>query len=152
MYADVTLKADDFKTIHNALWKIQYDHQPDVDAQVEIIRSALKDCYEQDRKTADQLYSHYRTVQQVNNLDAIWSIYTVKDLNQPHPYKGAETVTYKSDQHWGDEDVVVPIVGPWWASLYAAADTAIKQSRDTHHCFIEGFKQEGNTLVLTTGS
>ena len=151
MYTDVTLKADDFKAIHNALWSLQYGNG-DLNAQVEVIRMALEGAYEQDAKAANDLYDHYKSVQQINNLDAIWSIQSVKDLNKPHPYKDAKTVTYKSYQHCGDEDVVVPIVGPWWASLYAAADTAIKQSGDEHHCFIEGFEQVGDTLMLVTGS
>lgn len=151
MYTDVTVKAADFTKIHNALWKLQYGNA-DVNEQVELIRAALKDAYDQDAKAANSLYDHYKYVQQINNLDAIWSIYTVKDLNQPHPYKGAETVTYKD--YWADDvtPIVAPIEGSTWAALYCAANLAIRWSEDTHHCFIEGFKQEGNTLVLTTGS
>lgn len=35
MYADVTLKAKDFETIHNALWQLQYGHAINVDNVVE---------------------------------------------------------------------------------------------------------------------
>ena len=61
MYTDVTLKADDFKTIHNALWQLQYNNG-DLTEQVEAIREALKECYEQDREAANRLYAHYESV------------------------------------------------------------------------------------------
>ena len=158
MYADVTLTADNFQTIHNALWKIQYSNEPDVEAQVEIIREALKGCYQQDQEAFRILNAHYQQFRREHGLDAIWSIYKVKDLNTPHPYQGAKTVTYVD--YWADEEgeyytpppVVVPIQGPWWAALYVAADQAIQQSGDGHHVFIEGFRPEGDTLVLVTGS
>lgn len=159
MYADtVTLTGEEFKTIHNALWQIQYSNEPDVESQVEIIRKALKDCYEQDQTAFRTLSAHYHQVRREQGLDAIWSIYKVKDLNTPHPYQGAKTVTYVD--YWADDEgeyytpphIVVPIQGPWWAALYVAADQAIKQSGDTHHLFIEGFRPAGDTLILNMGS
>jgi hypothetical protein len=157
MYTDVTLKADDFSKIHNALWQLQYGNEPNVEAQVEIIRAALKDCYEQDMAAGQRLMDHYNQVKKDLGLDAIWSITEVKNLSEPFTYTNVRTVTYKD--HWGETEegedigpVVVSINGNTWAALYVAANAAIRDSGDAHHIFIEGFKQVGNTLVLTTGS
>jgi hypothetical protein len=149
MYTDVTIKADDFKAIHNALWSLQYGNG-DLNAQVEVIRKALNDAYEQDQKASDDLYNHYTTVKTDLGLDAIWSIYEVKDLSGSHPYKGAKTITYKDN--WGGDVFTAPINGFTWAALYVAANAAIRDSGDEHHVFIEGFRQVGDTLLLTTGS
>lgn len=156
MYTDVTIKADDFKTIHNALWQLQYN-EGNVEEQVEVIRNALKDAYQQDAKAADALYSHYLTVKTDLGLDAIWSMYEVKNLSEPFTYTNVRTVTHKD--HWGQTEdgedigpVVVPINGNTWAALYVAANAAIRDSGDSHHCYIEGFRQVGDTLELVTGS
>ena len=153
MIADtVTLTGEEFKTIHNALWQIQYGNGPDVEAQVEIIREALKGCYEQDQKAFRIKNDHYNHVRRELGLDAIWSIYEVNDLSQPHPYKDVVTVTYES--HWGEDErmVVRNIMGNTYAALYVAANACIRDSGDSHHLFIEGFRQVDNTLVLFTGS
>ena len=149
MNTDVTLKADDFKAIHNALWQIQYNNA-DVTEQVEIIREALKDCYEQDNKAYQRLTDHYDQVKKDLGLTTSWSITEVKDLSQPFTYTNVRTVTYKD--HWGDSPVVVPVNGLTWAALYVAANAAIRDSGDSHHCYIEGFRQVGDTLELVTGS
>lgn len=149
MFTDVTIKADDFKAIHNALWSLQYGNG-DLNAQVEVIRNALKDAYEQDRKASDDLYNHYLTVKTDLGLDAIWSMYEVKDLNERHTYKNAKTMTYKDN--WGGDAFSVPINGFTWAALYVAANAAIRDSGDEHHVYIEGFQQVGDTLLLITGS
>lgn len=150
MYADVTLKADEFKSIHNALWQIQYNNKADVTEQVELIRAALEDCYRQDRDAANQLYDYYETVRKQLGLEARWSITKVRHLHEIHPYNDVRTVTYIN--HWGEGEVVVPVTGCTWAALYVAADAAIRDSGDGHHVFIEEFKQVGDTLVLQTGS
>lgn len=158
MYADVTLKAEEFKTIHNALWHIQYSNEPDVESQVELIRKALRGCYEQDQEAFRILSAHYHQVRRELGLDAFWSIYKVKDLNTPHPYQAAKTVTYVD--YWADDEgeyytpphIVVPIHGNTYAALYVAANAAIRDSGDLHHLFIEGFRTAGDTLILNTGS
>ena len=103
-----------------------------------------------DETTFDQQYKVYDQVRNDLGLTAIWSIYEVADLSERHPYAGAEYVTYKD--HWGNGIVTQAINGLTWAALYVAANACIRDSGDDHHVFIEGFKQRGNTLVLTTGS
>ena len=149
MNCDVTLKAEDFKAIHNALWAIQYGSK-DVEEQIEIIRGALKDAYAQENDDFERKNQHFSSVKQDLGLQTIWSMYEISDLNEQHPFEGITTVTYKD--HWGDKPIVKPVNGLTYAALYVAADAAIRDSGDEHHVFIEQFKQVGSTLLLTTGS
>lgn len=149
MNCDVTLKAEDFKTIHNALWSMQYGSK-NVEEQIEIIRDALKDAYAQENDDFERKNQHFSSVKQDLGLRTIWSMYEVSDLNERHPFEGIATVTYKD--HWGTEPIVKPVNGLTYAALYVAADAAIRDSGDQHHVFIEQFKQVGSTLLLTTGS
>ncbi len=81
---------------------------------------------------------------------AVWSIYEVSDLNKRHPFNGAKEVVYRD--HWGEETVRVAINGSTWAALYVAANAAIRDSGDEHHVFVEHFTQNGDELILSTGS
>lgn len=151
MYTDVTLKAEDFKTIHNTLWELQYGRAINVDAAVEKIRAALSDCYAQDEAVSQKRSDHFSEVRASLGLNAIWSMYEVEDLGERHPFQGITSVTYRD--HWGERgDVVIPVNGLTWAALYVAANAAIRDSGDEHHVFIEGFSKVGDTLLLTTGS
>lgn len=151
MHSDVTLKAEDFKTIHNTLWELQYGNAINVDAAVEKIRAALADCYAQEDAVFQKRNDHFSEVRASLGLEAIWSMYEVEDLGERHAYAGVRSVTYTT--HWGEGgDVVVPVNGLTWAALYVAANAAIRDSGDAHHVFIEGFQQVGDTLVLSTGS
>ena len=93
---------------------------------------------------------YYDQVKEELRLSTIWSIFEVDDIHSEHPYRGAQTLVYKD--HWGDEPVYKPVLGSTWAHLWVAADAAIKASGDGHHEFIEGFRQAGDELFLTTGS
>jgi hypothetical protein len=150
MHSDVTLKAQDFKTIHNTLWELQYGNAINVDAAVEKIRAALADCYRQDDEVFQARSDHYSDVRASLGLDAIWSMYEVEDLGERHAFAGVTTMTYKDN--WGGDAFSVPINGFTWAALYVAANAAIRDSGDEHHVFIEGFTKVGNTLLLITGS
>jgi len=152
MNCNVTISAEDFKTIHNTLWELEYQGLNGVTG-AERIRAALKDAYAQDNDAFDRKNDQYRHWQQHYGLKSIWSIYTVDNMTLCHPYKGAEQVAYRDD--WGDEAVFEPIEGNTWADLYAAADRCIQRSGDCHHVFIEDFvvnPQQPRQLILTTGS
>lgn len=150
MNCDVTIKAEDFKVIHNALWELQYRDGVDVDAAVEKIRGAFEDAYAQDSNAFERKNAHYERIKDDLGLSTIWSIYEVEDLSERYPFEGIATVTYKD--HWGVKPIVKPVNGLTYAALYVAADAAIRDSGDGHHVFIEQFKQVGDTLLLTTGS
>ena len=146
----VTLTASEFEKIHNVLCNLQYHQDNKVVEQVEAIREALRGAYQQEREVTDRRYDHYAQVKKEAGLTSIWSISEVEDLNDTHPYVGVTSVTYKD--HWGDKTIVMPVFNLNWMSLYLAADACIKESGDDHHVFIEAFKQQGNTLLLVTGS
>lgn len=153
MNCDVTLTAEEFKTIHNTLWQLQYGDKPDVQACAEAIRSALKGAYIQEQDSFDRNSEHFRQVRKELGLKSTWSIYEVPNLSERHPFVGATKVVYKD--HWGNRDIEVAINGSTWAALYVAADAAIRDSGDEHHSFIEEFKQSSinpEYLFLSTGS
>jgi hypothetical protein len=151
MNCDVTLTADEFKTVHNALWTLQYGNG-DVKEQVEIIRAALSNAYDQERDASDRKYDHYQQVKKELGLDAIWSIYEVDNLSERHPFEGATKVIYRAFDS-GDQEVAIN--GSTWAALYVAGNALIRDSGDNHHVFIEQFKQSSinpEILFMTTGS
>ena len=151
MNCDVTLTAKEFSAIHNALWQIQYN-DGNVKEQIEVIRTALKGAYEQDHKAFDTKHDHYSQVKKELGLDAIWSIYEVDNLSDRHPFEGATKVIYRA---YGSGDQEVAINGSTWAALYVAGNALIRDSGDSHHAFIEQFKQSSinpEILFMTTGS
>jgi hypothetical protein len=165
MNCNPTITAEEFKTIHNALWeldgiKTQLEDVLHKDLYIKLacvagdIRRGLASAYEQDSQAFERKGDHYEKVRIELGLSTTWSIYEVDDLNERHPFVGATTVLYKD--HWGDKDAVrIPINGLTWAALYMAANAAIRDSGDTHHCYIERFrptKDDASILVLTTGS
>ena len=152
MNCDVTVTKDEFKAIHNTLWELQYQGLDGVTG-AERIREALKSAYEQDQADFDRKHREYQHWQQHYGLRSTWSLYQVNLMTTCHAYKDATHVVY--DEHWGDKEVVVKIEGKDWNALYRAADAAIQQSGDSHHCFIESFsttEDKPGHLRLHTGS
>lgn len=169
MFTDTKLKGTDLSKIHNALWQMQYNSgindvanplmsneakmlAEKMNVEIEKIRDALKDVMLQDKLEHDKRYAHYRQVAEKFGFSTIWSITEVQDLYSVAPdMTGYEKLVY--EDNWDDKIVEVEITGDRWIDLWAAADKAIKQSGDGHHCFIEAFKHKShNTLRLVTGS
>jgi hypothetical protein len=151
MNCDVTLTADEFKTIHNTLWAMKYQGM-DSETAAEKIRGALAGAYAQESKAFSHKSDHYDQVKKELGLNAIWSIYEVDNLSRRHPFEGATKVVYKD--HWG-KSVVIPVNGSTWAALYVAGNAAIRDSGDKHHVFIERFRPSSvnpKILFMTTGS
>jgi len=100
----------------------------------------------------DEKFAYYDQVRDELGLNAVWSIYEVENLSQPHPYVGATKVIYRA---YGAGDHEVAIEGNTWKSLFIAADKLIRDSGDGHHIYIEDFKQSSidpSILFVTTGS
>jgi hypothetical protein len=162
----VTLKAEDFRTVHNTLCELREVEQRlnEVISEQMVQRlhrvikgfeQGLADAYRQDNEQFESKMDYYSEFQKNNQLKTIWSIYElpIHGFLGEHPYKGAQQLAYK--QHWGDGPVFEEIQGPTWADLYRAADRCIQRSGDQHHCFIESFvvnPQQPDQLLLTTGS
>ena len=164
MNCSPVLTNDEFKTVHNALCELRsvQQHLTGVinDRLAERLQTVVKEferglegAYKQDDLAFDELSDHYEAVRQGAQLRSIWSIFSVRDLSQPHPYVNAAEICYRD--HWGDQPVYETIPGPTWADLYSAADRCIARSGDGHHIFIESFQpvaEQPHQLRLTTGS
>jgi len=153
MFCSPTLTADEFKTIHNTLWDLQYNNLDGVTG-AERIREALKGAYKQDHKAFTDKGDHYDQVREQMGLTTTWSIYEIDNMADHHKFgPDVDRVVYRD--HWGDKPVQASIQGTTWAALYAAADYCIRNSGDGHHGFIEDFvvdKEDPRTLILYTGS
>jgi hypothetical protein len=147
---EYTIGKTEFLTIHNALCKLQWHEDAAVKAAVETIRQGLDSAYRADEAACGAKIDYYDSVKKELQLTTIWSIFEVDDIHSEHPYRGAQTLVYKD--HWGGKPVSKPVLGATWAHLWVAAEAAIKASGDGHHYFIEGFRQAGDELFLTTGS
>lgn len=160
----VTLRAEDFRTVHNTLCElrsivgdmersmIKIERLESVIARFE---QGLADAYAQDNEIFESKMDYYHQFQKDNQLRTVWSIYELPmhGFLEQHPFQGALQVAYVD--HWGDEPVFEEIQGTTWGDLYRAADRAIRRSGDDHHCFIEAFRPnpaEPAQLRLTTGS
>lgn len=164
MNCSPTLTAEEFKTIHNALWDLdnvtrQLEDVLKPELYVKLakaastIREGLAGAYEQDNKSFKTKSDHYEQVQKDLGVRSVWSVYEVDNLSDRHPFEGADRVVYKD--HWGEKPVQCSINGATWAALYVAADACIRDSGDGHHVFIERFrpsKEDPKTLFLQTGS
>jgi dienelactone hydrolase len=144
MNTAVTLTAEEFKKIHNALC---FAHADGIQKTVETIREALAGAYRQEEVAFDRKMVYFRRFQEENKLEAIWSMYELEahGFLQDHPYPDTAFVCYQGGH--------VPVFGSTWGDIYRAADWAIRNSGDRHHIFIEGFElRNGNELHLVTGS
>lgn len=144
MNTSVTLTAEEFKQIHNALC---FAPSKGIEVTVETIRAALAGAYQQEEADFDSKMDYYRQFQNENKLVTIWSIYDtpVHGFLAEHPYPSDAFVCYQGGH--------VPVFGSTWADIYRAADWAIRNSGDMHHIFIEAFElKNGNELHLVTGS
>ena len=165
MNCNPTITADEFKTIHNALWdmgqtiaKLEGVVHPTLMTQLlkshSEIRKGLNGAYEQDEKSFDQKSNHYEDIaNQLSLRESTWSIYEVEDMSDRHPFEGADRVVYKD--HWGKRPVSCSVHGMTWAALFVAANSCIRDSGDKHHRYIERFTpdaEDPRTLILSTGS
>ena len=151
----VTLRGEDFKTIHNTLCDLRSLARrmeqsmikvEEVERIISQFESGLEDAYAQDNESFDDKMGYYRSFADQNDLNSIWSVYElpVHGFLKPHPYPSDAFVVYGKGH--------VPVLGPTWGDVYRAADCAIRNSGDLHHCFIEGFEVKGNELHMYTGS
>jgi hypothetical protein len=153
MNCNPTLTAEEFKTIHNALWSLgsiqqQLEAVLNKDLYNELatatnqIRQGLVSAYEQDDKAFESKNDHYTQVRQELGLTAVWSMYEVSNLSDRHPFEGVTKVVYRSYES-GDHEVAIN--GSTWAALYVAANAIIRDSGDNNHTNPE-------ILFMSTGS
>jgi hypothetical protein len=165
MYCNPTLTAEEFKTIHNGLCKLDSAVQrlegvinPELYKRLahgaSEIRQGLARAYKEDSEISDRKWNHYQDVGQQLGMDnTVWSVYEADNLSDRHPYEGADRVIYKD--HWGKNPVSCSVNGLTWSALWIAANACIRDSGDDHHIFIESFRpdaEDPRTLILSTGS
>ena len=112
---------------------------------------------------------YFDSVRSVNDLESVWSIYEIDDVNDRVPLKGSlKRITYeyvRSDAT--SEDLMADlkdggkrasamvsafVAGETWLDWWKAAESCILQS-GTHHRYIEDFVlQEDGSYKLVTGS
>lgn len=98
----------------------------------------------------DEKWRAFEDYREMHKLRTVWSIYTIDNLDVMSGIT-AERLIYEN--HWGKPVVIALAKGEkTWGELYHAADRAIHDSGDGHHIYIEQLRQEGNTVVLETGS
>jgi hypothetical protein len=146
MNTAVTLTAEEFTRIHNALC---FAPNQGLEATVDAIREALAGAYRQEEQDFDRKMAYYTRFKAENKLKAVWSMYEIEEHGflKDHPYTSDAFVCYQGQR--------VPVSGSTWGDIYRAADAAIQASGDTHHCFIESFTAVGDRpghLRLGTGS
>lgn len=164
MICSPTLTAEEFKQVHNGLCHLesvvtQLEDILNKDLFIKLrkatgdIRRGMQGAYDQDREAYDRKYKMFEAFADAHGLKSTWSIFEIENLGDPHPFKNATTLNYKD--HWGEKEATVEIKGNSWGDLYKAADECVKQSGDTHHAFIEAFRQSSinkSILFLATGS
>lgn len=151
----VTLHSNDFKTIHNTLCELRGLAQrmersmikiEEVEQIIAGFEQGLADAYTQDEVSFDDKMDYFGEFQNRNDFESIWSMFElpVGCFELPHPYLSDSFIVYGKGH--------VPVLGSTWGDVYRAADCAIRNSGDQHHCFIEGFTVKGNQLHMITGS
>jgi hypothetical protein len=153
----VTLKGEDFRTVHNTLCElreiemrlntvINEQMAQQLHRVIKGFELGLADAYAQDNAEFESKMDYYHQFQTDNGLAAIWSIYElpIHGFLMDHPYPSDAFVVYK-DEHCA-------VYGQTWADVYRAADQCIRNSGDMHHIFIENFELWGKEIRLTTGS
>lgn len=158
----VTLRGEDFRTVHNTLCELRGLVErmtrsmikiDDVQRIVEGFERGLADAYAQDEASFDEKMDYFSEFKRENGLSSIWSMFElpVHCFLHDHPYPSDAFVVYRD--HWGEnKSTHYPVLGSTWGDVYRAADLAIRGSGDGHHIFIEGFRVQGNELILQTGS
>ncbi len=93
----------------------------------------------------------YKSVAKENGFrHSIWSIYAVTDFAQI-PFPNATKLMY--EYYDSDDPLEIPLSrNSSYLDLWKAAEIAIQKSKDEHHIFIENFVEDGEVLILETGS
>ena len=141
----VTLKGQDFTTIHNALCNLRrYEDDTKIAAIIEQFEKGLQDAYRQDNDSFNDKHDYFSGIAEENDFISIWSKYDVDSMYDSHGFGDNVKVRYNGHEY--------PVQSFTWLDVWYAAEQVIKMSDDSDHIFIEDFIKEGDTLTLVTGS
>ena len=103
-------------------------------------------------KTFEQEMDYFGEYKAANNLVAVFSMFDEGiEFDKSHGIKTPLVIRHKCDI-WGYDTSAV-CTGKTWGDIYQACDTAIKNSGDLHHIYIEDLEcQDDGTWMLVTGS
>lgn len=119
------------------------------------MNEVFKPFFDAENEEFDRNYTALSKIAKKNGFQSVWSVgeAPAKVLNEKMSGKVAKLV-YES---WGPTQEVVfdQPQEMTWLELWKAADQLMKQSTDSHHCFVEGFHEDEKnpgTYKLSTGS
>ena len=155
MQGPITLTAEEFTQIHNALWNLSdlnnrleevlKEHLYLANRKVEhTIRDALANAYKQEEAIFKEKTRYFNQVRNTHNFASLWSMFEVDHMTDPHPYTNAKWVGYEGHQ--------AEIKGSWWIDLWDATDRALKAAGEQHYIYIESFDQSEEIVFAGTGS
>lgn len=118
-----------------------------------IVNEVFNERWSHEDDDFNQNYNKLSEIADENNFISIWSVDKVRpeDMDTPFSKDFVLSITYES---WG-ETQVINFDGEGkqftWLEAWKYADQLIRQSQDTHHLFIENFKEEymGHYSLIT---
>jgi hypothetical protein len=158
MNTSVTLTAEEFKNLHNAMWHAESlgrrlgDHGDELLKLLREMRTALAGAYRQEEVALHRKMEFCDQIQEQSGFTGVWSIYSVDDFSEV-PYPQSQRLIYNS--HWGKNEIEVELAAQDWHALWSAANDAILKSGDLHHIYIEEIRpshDDPTVLILHTGS
>jgi len=161
MNTTFSITSDQISKLHNAywLWSTEVNQLEDTlrSDKITTLRKAaflLKEAYtplmEEKDKEWDRRNSYYDDIKQANNFKSVWSIYEVFSFQASSGF-GNGILKYENVKVPMREDTNTGCIT--WMDMWKFAEQAIRESEDSHHMFIEAFKDRGDGVIeLVTGS
>lgn len=161
MKSSLTLNPQEFTTIYNLQCQLHSISQrlehlihPSIHSEIVDVRNKiltiLGPTLEKEDDDFDKNIEEFRKIQEENNLFANWSYYEISpsDINKKHFFKNITSISY--------EGITIPFnktnKPKTWLDLWKISDQIMRQSGDTHHCFLEGWNFQDGNLDVITGS
>lgn len=106
---------------------------------------------DEDEDDFETSYELFQSIAKENNIKhSTWSMYEVTDFSVV-PFPNANKLIYSLYPARGQVEINLQ-PNSTWLDLWKAADKAIDESGDLDHSFIEDFEEDGDELILVTGS
>ena len=161
MKSSLTLTPQEFTTIynlqcqlHSIAQRLEHVIHPSVHAELVDVRNKIltiiEPTLEKEDEDFDKNLEEFTKIQQENNLFANWSYYEISpsDINKKHSFKNIKSISY--------EGITIPFnktnKPKTWLDLWKVSDQIMRQSGDTHHCFLEAWRFQDGNLDVITGS
>lgn len=161
MKTSLTISPEQLTTIYNAqcqlnsiATKLDGTIHPDIQNGIVAIREQLfkiiQPTIEAQDKQLDLNIEEFSKIQQNNDLFSIWSYFDIepKELGKKHSFKNLKSISYYNITIEFD----LKTKPKTWLELWKISDQLMRQSADTHHCFLEGWTHKDGNLKIITGS